>query len=129
MFPVMRSEPKQNFLWFDTDQAAYEIEQRRCNGVIPYQEDATIRQVPYKMNDLYLVSENTRRIFFNERIVRFGELVFGNHLVGCNSLTFERGSQQPAHIDHVYMTPTFARRLIAAWVACEDVTPDAGPLL
>jgi phytanoyl-CoA hydroxylase len=93
------------------------------------QEDAAIRQVPYKMNDLYLFSENMRRIFFNERIIRFGELVFGDRVVGCGSLTFERGSQQPAHVDHVYMTPTPTRRLIASWVACEDIDPDTGPLL
>jgi hypothetical protein len=86
------------------------------------------RSVPVKVNDLYLYSEAVRLIFLNERVVRFGELVFGDSVVGCNSLTFEYSTQQPAHVDHVYMTPTPARRLIASWVACEDIKPDAGPL-
>ena len=86
------------------------------------------RAIPYKLNDLYLHSESVRRIFLDERIVRFGELVFGARVVGCNSLTFEYSTQQPAHVDHVYMTPAPARRLLAAWVACEDILEEAGPL-
>jgi ectoine hydroxylase-related dioxygenase (phytanoyl-CoA dioxygenase family) len=86
------------------------------------------REIPVKVNDLYLHSDAIRRIFLNERIVRFGEIVFGDRVVGCNSLTFEFGTQQPAHVDHIYMTPTPARRLFASWVACEDIRPDAGPL-
>jgi ectoine hydroxylase-related dioxygenase (phytanoyl-CoA dioxygenase family) len=91
--------------------------------------DPSVRSVPYKLNDHYASSEAVRSIFFNERIVRFAERVFERPVVGCNSLTFERGTQQPAHIDHVYMTPTPARRLIAAWVALEDIRSEAGPLV
>jgi phytanoyl-CoA hydroxylase len=91
--------------------------------------DESVREVPYKLNDQYLTSEAVRRIFFNERILRFGELVFDRPVVGCNSLTFERGTQQPAHIDHVYMTPNPPRRLLASWVALEDIRAEAGPLL
>jgi ectoine hydroxylase-related dioxygenase (phytanoyl-CoA dioxygenase family) len=90
--------------------------------------DPSVRSAPYKANDLYLYSENVRKIFLNEKIVRFGELLFGDKVVGCNSLMFEYSSQQPAHVDHIYMTPTPARRLFASWVACEDIRPDAGPL-
>jgi phytanoyl-CoA hydroxylase len=86
------------------------------------------RSVPYKLNDFYLQSESVRRIFLDERVVRFGELVFGGRVVGCNSLTFEYSTQQPAHVDHVYMTPAPARRLVAAWVACEDIAAESGPL-
>ncbi len=86
------------------------------------------RAVPVKVNDLYLYSDAVRQIFLNERVVRFGELVFGDKVVGCNSLMFEYSTQQPAHVDHIYMTPTPARRLIASWVACEDIAPDSGPL-
>jgi ectoine hydroxylase-related dioxygenase (phytanoyl-CoA dioxygenase family) len=89
---------------------------------------AGARAVPYKLNDFYLQSEAVRRIFLDERIVRFGELVFDDEVVGCNSLTFEYSTQQPAHVDHVYMTPTPPRRLVAAWVACEDILPESGPL-
>ena len=87
------------------------------------------RGVPIKFNDLYLHSDAVRRIFLYERIVRFGEILFGDRVLGCNSLMFEYSTQQPAHVDHIYMTPTPARRLFASWVACEDIAPDAGPLV
>jgi phytanoyl-CoA hydroxylase len=91
--------------------------------------EASTREVPYKLNDQYVSSDAVRRVFLNDRIVRFAELVFDAGVVGCNSLTFERGTQQPAHIDHVYMTPTPPRRLIASWVALEDISASAGPLV
>jgi phytanoyl-CoA hydroxylase len=87
------------------------------------------RGLPYKINDLYLVSEPALRAFLHPRIVRMCELILGDRVVGCNSLTFESGSQQPPHVDHVYMTPSPPRRLVASWIALEDVHPDAGPLL
>ena len=90
--------------------------------------DPAVRSAPYKANDLYLFSDNVRKIFLDNEIVRFGGLLFGDKVVGCNSLMFEYSSQQPAHVDHVYMTPTPARRLFASWVACEDIHADAGPL-
>jgi Phytanoyl-CoA dioxygenase (PhyH) len=90
--------------------------------------DESARNTPYKLNDFYLVSDNARKIFLNEQIIRFGEILFESEVIGINSLTFEKGTQQPAHIDHVYMTPTPARRLIASWVALEDIRADAGPL-
>jgi len=49
-------------------------------------------------------------------------------VVGVNSLTFQFGSQQTMHVDHVYMTPNPPRRMVAAWIALEDVRPDSGPL-
>jgi phytanoyl-CoA hydroxylase len=55
-------------------------------------------------------------------------LILDDEVVGCNSLTFEYGSMQPAHIDHIYMTPLTPRRLVASWIALEDVRSDAGPL-
>ncbi len=90
--------------------------------------DPSARSAPYKANDLYLYSENVRKIFLDEHIIRFGELLFGDKVVGCNSLMFEYSTQQPAHVDHIYMTPTPARRLFASWVACEDILADSGPL-
>jgi len=90
--------------------------------------DASVRSAPHKLNDLYLTSDAARQIFLHERIVRMVGLILGDEVVGCNSLTFEFGSQQPPHIDHVYMTPPAPRRLVASWIALEDVRPESGPL-
>jgi ectoine hydroxylase-related dioxygenase (phytanoyl-CoA dioxygenase family) len=86
------------------------------------------RQHPYKLNQLHQQSQAIRQIFLHERIVRLMSLIFGSGVVGVNSLTFQFGSQQIAHVDHVYMTPSPPRRMAAAWIALEDVEPDSGPL-
>ena len=90
--------------------------------------ESAARRAPHKLNDLYLVSHSALSIFLHERIVRMVSLILDDDVVGCNSLTFEYGSTQPAHIDHVYMTPLTPRRLVASWIALEDVQSDAGPL-
>ena len=86
------------------------------------------RNQPYKLNHLDKQSDAVRGVFLHPRIIRTISLIFRNEVVGVNSLTFKYGSQQTMHVDHVYMTPTPPRRMVAAWIALEDVKPDSGPL-
>jgi len=86
------------------------------------------RHSPHKLNHLDKFSDAVRGLFLHERIVRIISLIFRDEVVGVNSLTFQYGSQQTAHVDHVYMTPSPPRRMVAAWIALEDVQPDSGPL-
>jgi ectoine hydroxylase-related dioxygenase (phytanoyl-CoA dioxygenase family) len=44
------------------------------------------------------------------------------------SIYFNRGSQQQSHTDYMYMGTDPALQLCGIWLACEDVTPEAGPL-
>jgi ectoine hydroxylase-related dioxygenase (phytanoyl-CoA dioxygenase family) len=45
------------------------------------------------------------------------------------SLTFYRGSQQPAHIDYPYVRcQTRLAHLAASWIPLEDIHEDSGPL-
>lgn len=82
----------------------------------------------YKVNDLYLEVHQIRHMALNRRITPILEKLLGDRPVLCNSLSFEYGSQQPDHIDSLYMTPMTDGHLIAIWVAMEDCHPDAGPL-
>jgi ectoine hydroxylase-related dioxygenase (phytanoyl-CoA dioxygenase family) len=184
-YPVMRSEPRENFLWLDRDDASEQIARRLAAGKLDEEDaallehwarfgyltipgalpadvidraladvdaiwrerkhvlldvltdgrrtsvdevDPNVRSVPHKLSDVYLLSEAALEIFMNQKIMRMCELIFEKPVIGCNSLTFEYGSQQPAHIDHVYMTPNPPRRLVASWAALEDVRLEAGPL-
>lgn len=86
------------------------------------------RLEPYKLNDLFLISDLIRDMVIGERIAQIlGDLLDGDSLV-CNSLTFERGSQQADHVDSFYMPPPVPNKLVASWIALEDVSPDSGPL-
>lgn len=82
----------------------------------------------FKVNDLYLEVHQVRHLALNKRMTPILETLLGDRPVLCNSLSFEFGSQQPDHVDSLYMTPQTDGHLIAIWVALEDCHPDAGPL-
>jgi phytanoyl-CoA hydroxylase len=82
----------------------------------------------FKFNDLYLMSPEIRGLALDFGLTQVLADLLGEPAVLCNSLNFEKGSSQPKHIDSLYMTPRTPHALIAAWIALEDVHPDAGPL-
>lgn len=82
----------------------------------------------FKFNDLYLMSGEIRDLALDCGLTSILADLLGDPAVLCNSLNFEKGSSQPKHIDSLYMTPRTPHSLIAAWIALEDVHPDAGPL-
>jgi ectoine hydroxylase-related dioxygenase (phytanoyl-CoA dioxygenase family) len=82
----------------------------------------------FKVNDLYLEQASVRHLALNERLVPLLQTLLGQRPALCNSLSLEYGTEQPDHVDSLYMTPRTPTDLVAAWVALEDCTPDAGPL-
>jgi ectoine hydroxylase-related dioxygenase (phytanoyl-CoA dioxygenase family) len=96
--------------------------------VLLHQAPIESRKQPYKLNDLYLVSEDVRHVVLDPQLVKvLWDLLGGTPLV-CNSLNFEYGSQQPYHTDSLYMTPPRDLNLTATWIALEDCVAEAGPL-
>jgi phytanoyl-CoA hydroxylase len=67
--------------------------------------DESIRDLPYKLNDLFIVYEGCRDVCLDTQMVdQLNELIDGE-VSAINSLLFERGSQQPGHVDIYYMAP------------------------
>lgn len=100
------------------------------NGQRKYLRDAADdeKSSVYKLNDAFLEHPAVRDLSLKKELVDLlKELVDGDVCV-CNSLHFERGSQQPLHIDTFYMPPPANGVLIATSICLEDVHPDAGPL-
>jgi ectoine hydroxylase len=54
--------------------------------------------------------------------------LLGARALFLQSIYFNRGSQQQSHTDYMYMGTDPALQLCGIWLACEDVTPEAGPL-
>lgn len=82
----------------------------------------------FKVNDLYLESRATRSLALNERITPILSALLGSTPLLCNSLNLRQGSAQADHVDSLYMTPRSENKMLAIWVALEDVHADAGPL-
>ena len=69
-----------------------------------------------------------KKIMLHENITAFMEAVFGDKVVGMQSLIFKYGSQQATHQDFAYVVSEIPSHLAAAWIALEDVHIDSGPL-
>ncbi len=86
------------------------------------------RKPRYRIHELHAASEEALRLFLHPRLHRYASLVLADTAVATQSLYFEYGSQQMLHRDStVVPTPEFGR-LVAAWIALEDIAPEAGPL-
>ncbi len=82
-----------------------------------------------KFNCLEAISLAARDLSLNRFACSFLAHVFQEPPVVLQSLTFWRGSNQPAHTDYPYVrTQSKLAHLAASWIPLEDVHPDSGPL-
>lgn len=82
-----------------------------------------------KFNCLENISLAARELSLNRFVCNFLSHIFQDTPVVLQSLTFWKGSNQPAHTDYPYVrTQTKLSHLAASWIPLEDVHPDAGPL-
>jgi ectoine hydroxylase-related dioxygenase (phytanoyl-CoA dioxygenase family) len=82
----------------------------------------------YKLNNLFARRPEIRAIALAPKLrAVFEELLDGEPMI-CNSLNFERGSQQPFHIDTWYMPPPVDNRMVVASICIDDVDADNGPV-
>jgi hypothetical protein len=89
---------------------------------------APARDVPYKLNDLFLESTLVRDTITDPALCRILAGLLDCDPMVCNSLTFERGSEQGFHFDTFYMPAPVQNKMVATWIALEGVHRDAGPL-
>ena len=89
---------------------------------------ASAREGPYKINDLFLSYPDIRDVILDEGLVSHIRALLDGDPVACNSLYFEYGSEQPDHFDTFFMPPRVRNRMLASWIALEDVTQGNGPL-
>lgn len=79
--------------------------------------------------DVYAFYESARSALFSEPITRFLRAIFDAPPLLFQSLTFEKGSQQPLHQDSAFVVTTSPLELAASWIALEDVQPGSGELM
>ncbi len=86
------------------------------------------RTHPYKINDLYLESEEIRSLVLDKDLrMILSELLDGEPLV-CNTLNLGYGAQQCDHTDTLYTPPRKKNKLVVSWIALDDVDESNGPV-
>ena len=104
---------------------AYDSPPRRFSEAIPSEH----RKPRYRIHELQTASDVALRLYLDRTVHRYASLILGETAVATQSLYFEYGSQQALHRDSVVVpTPQFGR-LVAAWIALEDIVPESGPLM
>ncbi|MFQ3640942.1 MAG: phytanoyl-CoA dioxygenase family protein [Chloracidobacterium sp.] len=81
-----------------------------------------------RLMDFHNHSIAGKKLALNRVAVTFLRHVFQAEVVAMQSLTFIHGSEQGTHQDFPYVVAQIPSHLAAAWIALEDVHPDAGPL-
>lgn len=90
--------------------------------------EAEQRRPRHRIHELHCASPVALRLTLDPALHRYASLILGETAIATQSLYFEFGSQQMLHRDStVVPTPEFGR-LVAAWIALEDITPESGPL-
>ena len=87
------------------------------------------RKHNYKLYDLFLEYQTVRNFVLDEVLAGPLAILLGGHPLVCNTINFEWGSEQDYHFDTFYMAPPKENKLVATWIALEDIGDDAGPLL
>jgi hypothetical protein len=82
-----------------------------------------------KLVDAYALSRAALEAAFSDSIRRFLHLVFEEDALLFQSLSFERGSEQPVHQDTAYVVVSPPLAFAAAWIALEDVPAGSGELV
>ncbi len=70
-----------------------------------------------------------RAIVVHEPLLTWCDLFLGARALPYQTLSLPESSQQSAHSDEILMSSEPRGAMLAAWVALEDVQPDAGPLM
>lgn len=82
-----------------------------------------------RVNDLYLMSDEVRDLALDPGLASVLEGLLGEPAVLFDSVNLRKGASETIHVDSLHMTPRTPHSLVAAWIAFEDVHPDAGPLV
>lgn len=82
-----------------------------------------------KFCNIQTISRAAARLSLNRFVTSFLSHVFRDAPCLLQSLLFNRGSQQPLHLDYPYVkVQKHIACMAASWIPLEDIHPDAGPL-
>jgi phytanoyl-CoA hydroxylase len=90
--------------------------------------DCDARQFRYKLNHLYLYDARVLDLIYSDKLYSILQELLEAKPLLFNGLNMEYGTEQRMHIDTFYMPPRTFGKMVATWLALEDIHPDSGPL-
>lgn len=125
------ADPDITFLGFTLDEAAggAAVPHADLVRLPPAERLAKARLSPWRIHELWTRCEAARRIYQNRRLAEAASLIFGCPAYPRSTINFYLGSQQELHQDMTVFHVFPGNYLIGAWVACEDISADSGPLV
>ena len=75
-----------------------------------------------------MVNEHAKEILLQNELSQFLKLCFEVPPLLFQSLSFIKGSNQGIHQDTAYVVTDQPMKLIASWIALEDINPGSGEL-
>jgi hypothetical protein len=82
-----------------------------------------------RVQDIWKSDDGVKRIACNQHILKLLSAIYGRRAWPFQTLNFPVGTQQDPHSDCVHFATIPERFMCGVWVALEDISDDAGPLV
>lgn len=82
-----------------------------------------------RIQDGWMSEPAIGRLAVHQPILDILSKLYGRRALPFQTLNFEMGTQQKPHSDTFHFNSTPERFMCGVWVALEDISPDAGPLI
>lgn len=97
---------------------------------LPLRERLELKQRSrWRIHAFFEVSDAAHRVFANPELQRLASLILGMGAAPSYTINFTYGSQQKLHQDTAVFHVAPPNYLVGAWIACEDIHADSGPLV
>jgi hypothetical protein len=83
----------------------------------------------WRIHGFHYVNAAAKRIYWDRRLGACASRIFARRSRPIAAINFMSGSEQELHQDMAVFHIFPHNYLIGAWIACEDITPDSGPLV
>lgn len=83
----------------------------------------------WRIHGLHYVNPAAKRIYWDRRLGACASRIFGRRARPIAAINFMSGSEQELHQDMAVFHIFPHNYLIGAWIACEDIAPESGPLV
>jgi hypothetical protein len=97
--------------------------------VDPATREKLKRESVWRIHEFISHSENAMRIFRNAELAHLCSLILGGEAQPSYTINFTFGSTQGLHQDTAVFAVSPMNHIVGAWLACEDIHPDSGPLV